>query len=177
LGKYFRFEDIYSVTTIDNFAYLSCTDGLKVVDVRDPKNINEVGYYDLPGHSWGLAANKEYIYIGNSEYGMLILCNDLYTGIIENTSNALKIFTLSQNYPNPFNPITTIEYSLPKAGDVELSVFNALGQRVVTLVDGYKPAGYYKVNFNGKDLASGVYYYRLTAGDKFSAVKKMLLIK
>ena len=85
-------------------------------------------------------------------------------------------FELSQNYPNPFNPTTLIKYSLPKAGNVSLKVYNVLGKEVATLVNGYQTAGNYKVEFNARGLASGLYFYRLTAGD-FVSVKKMMLLK
>jgi hypothetical protein len=86
------------------------------------------------------------------------------------------IFTLSQNYPNPFNPSTTINYSLPKAGNVKLTIYNVIGSRVSTIVDEYKPAGNYSVQFNGSNLASGIYLYRLEAGN-YSEAKKLILMK
>ena len=85
-------------------------------------------------------------------------------------------FTLDQNFPNPFNPITEIRFGLPEPSEVKLSVFNSLGQEVVTLVNGWKPAGTHTVEFNGSDLASGVYFYRLDAGT-YNATKKMVLLK
>jgi hypothetical protein len=90
-------------------------------------------------------------------------------------------FTLSQNCPNPFNPRTSIRYALPQDAHVRLTVYNVLGQKVATLVDEPQSAGYKTVWWDGKDaegdeVSSGVYFYRLTAGE-FSEVKKMLLVK
>ena len=85
-------------------------------------------------------------------------------------------YTLSQNYPNPFNPSTVIDFSLPKASDVSLKVYNTLGQEVATLAHGMLPAGDHTVTFNAKSLASGIYFYRLTAGS-FTSVRKMMLLK
>jgi hypothetical protein len=85
-------------------------------------------------------------------------------------------YALSQNYPNPFNPTTTIEFAVPKAGNVSLIVYDALGRKVTELVQGSYNAGYYKVNFNASNYASGVYFYRITAGD-FVSVKKLMLLK
>jgi hypothetical protein len=85
-------------------------------------------------------------------------------------------YRLSPNYPNPFNPSTTINYSLAKAGDVKLTVYNALGSKVATIVNEYKPAGNYSVKFNGNNLASGIYLYRLESGN-YNAVKKLILMK
>jgi hypothetical protein len=85
-------------------------------------------------------------------------------------------FDLAQNYPNPFNPSTTINFVLGKTSNVTLSVFNILGQKVATLVDGPMAVGSHTVHFNGKSLASGVYIYRLeTPG--FVSSKKMMFLK
>jgi hypothetical protein len=85
-------------------------------------------------------------------------------------------FSLSQNYPNPFNPTTTIEFSIPKASRVTLTIYNMLGQEVTTLVSGQLGAGHYSTPFDATKLASGTYIYRLTA-DNFVTASKMLLLK
>jgi hypothetical protein len=90
-------------------------------------------------------------------------------------------FALRQNSPNPFNPTTMIAYDMPVAGDVKISVFNVLGQRVNDLVNGFRDAGSYEVVWNGKDksgasVASGIYFYRINT-EQFSETKKMLLLK
>jgi hypothetical protein len=85
-------------------------------------------------------------------------------------------YSLSQNYPNPFNPSTVIEFTLPKAGYVELRIYNLLGLEMVTLVSKKLNQGYYFYQFDGKDLPSGVYYYRLATGE-FQDVKKMILLR
>jgi hypothetical protein len=100
-------------------------------------------------------------------------------------------YTLSQNYPNPFNPTTQIKYSIPQSGYITLKVFNLLGQEVTTLFEGYQQRGNYTITFNGSGIASGVYLYRLTAGNPesglptgkagsgqvFTDIKKTMLIK
>ena len=83
---------------------------------------------------------------------------------------------LYQNYPNPFNPSTTIRYGLPSRSHVTLTVFNTLGQQVATLVQGEQEAGYHEVQFDASSLASGVYLYRLQAGD-FVHTNRLLLLK
>lgn len=85
-------------------------------------------------------------------------------------------YQLSQNYPNPFNPTTNIKFSLPESGFATLKVYNTLGQEVATLVNEFKHAGTYEVDFNAKDLSSGMYLYTLTTG-KATISKKMLLVK
>jgi hypothetical protein len=91
-------------------------------------------------------------------------------------------FALHQNYPNPFNPSTTLLYDLDAASHVTLEVFNVLGQKVQTLVDDYKEAGYHSVQWDGVDesgapVATGVYFYRVNAGDNKVETKKMMLLK
>jgi len=83
---------------------------------------------------------------------------------------------LHQNYPNPFNPSTTIEFSLPRSGHVRLKVFNILGQVVTTLVNEELNVGTYTTQWNASGVASGVYFYRMRAGD-FVDTKKLLLLK
>jgi len=94
----------------------------------------------------------------------------------ETGANLPKAFSLSQNYPNPFNPITRVKYELPVDCRVRLEIYNILGQRVATLVNRAEKAGYKMVSWDAQDLASGIYFYRLKAGD-FTAIKKMVLLK
>jgi hypothetical protein len=85
-------------------------------------------------------------------------------------------YVLEQNYPNPFNPNTLIKYSVPQDGLVTLEVFNLLGEKVATLVNGVQEAGRYEIDFNASDLSSGIYVYSLKSGN-FNSIKKMLLMK
>lgn len=97
------------------------------------------------------------------------------TGVSENEGRP-QTFSLSQNYPNPFNPSTRIAYEIPSRNEVRLAVYNVLGEQVATLVDEFKEAGSYEVEFSGSGLASGVYFYTLKAG-QFVDTRKLLLIK
>ena len=101
--------------------------------------------------------------------------NDVITNIKEKQVLPDK-YSLSQNYPNPFNPTTKIKYDLPKSGHVILKVYDILGRELTTLVNEEKPAGSYEVRFNGSNLSSGIYFYKIQAGD-YTSVKKMVLIK
>jgi hypothetical protein len=85
-------------------------------------------------------------------------------------------YELLQNYPNPFNPSTTIKYSIPEEGFVNLTVYNIIGQDVAELVNEHMRAGYYEVTFNANNLSSGFYVYRITSG-KFIETRKMVLLK
>jgi uncharacterized delta-60 repeat protein len=90
-------------------------------------------------------------------------------------------FSLEQNYPNPFNPSTVIKFSLPEESKVTLKIINAIGQEIAQLINENKPSGEHKVDFNAKELSSGIYFYRLDAeginGNSFNSVKKMILIR
>lgn len=94
----------------------------------------------------------------------------------EELSAAPVEFSLDQNYPNPFNPSTTIKYSIPEAGNIELKIYDILGNEVATLVNEVKAPGYYSADFNASALASGVYVYTIRANN-FVQTKKMLLMK
>jgi hypothetical protein len=106
----------------------------------------------------------------------------LPTGIERDSETQIPTaFKLYQNYPNPFNPTTQISYHLPQAGDVELSIFNMLGQKIRTLVKGRETAGTHQIKWNGRNdrgirVASGVYVYRMRA-DSFIETRKMLILK
>jgi len=102
---------------------------------------------------------------------------DNYTSIEEDQKTIPLEFTLYQNYPNPFNLITTIEYQLPQTGQVDLSIYNILGQKVTTLVSEKQPAGSYNVKWDATDFASGVYLYRLETNRSFMSTRKLVLLR
>lgn len=95
---------------------------------------------------------------------------------IKQISSIVKEFSLNQNYPNPFNPTTKIGFSIPKSNYVDLRVYDILGREVKTLLSQQLTVGEYEIDFDAKNLASGMYYYRLQSGDNVS-VKKMTLVK
>ncbi len=100
----------------------------------------------------------------------------LYSNVVNVDVTAPVQFELSQNYPNPFNPSTTINFSIPQSSNVTLRVFNTLGQEVKTLVSQYMISGSHSITFDATDLNSGIYFYRLEAG-QLAEVRKMTLIK
>ncbi len=103
----------------------------------------------------------------------------VYYSIITNVSESdivINKYSLSQNYPNPFNPVTNISYTLPKASKVKLEIYNLLGQQITMVINEYKPAGYHEVQLEATQLSSGIYMYRIQAGE-FSQVKKMVVMK
>ncbi|MFO7445119.1 MAG: T9SS type A sorting domain-containing protein [Ignavibacteriaceae bacterium] len=108
-----------------------------------------------------------------------LMTNFYYSGFVTGVDggklNDLN-YNLSQNYPNPFNPVTSITYSLPKSGMVTLKIYDMLGKEIAVLVNEEKQSGIYKATWNASDIASGVYFYKITSGE-YSKTNKMLLLK
>ncbi len=129
--------------------------------------LSDYNFVDEPTES-GLYSYrlKQIDFDGSYEYSNEVDVNFIFT----------NDFRLSQNYPNPFNPSTTIEYQIPQSSFVTIKVYDALGKEVVTLVNEEKPAGIHEVNFKPKDLTSGLYLYKIKAGN-FEETRKMLLLK
>jgi hypothetical protein len=96
---------------------------------------------------------------------------------VERTPGIPTEFNLSQNYPNPFNPATSIEFAVPTQSMVELEVYNLFGERIAIIVDEQKQAVSYEVNFEGKNLPSGMYLYTLSVNGERIQTRKMLLVK
>ncbi|MCX6165482.1 MAG: T9SS type A sorting domain-containing protein [Ignavibacteriae bacterium] len=117
-----------------------------------------------------LSSNGNNLYITNVRLGPSL------TGEMLTLNEPPKQYELHLNYPNPFNPTTTISYAIPKTSLTKLVIYDVLGREIVKLVNEVKNPGNYSITFNANNLASGVYFYRLEAGD-FVDVKKMLLIK
>lgn len=120
------------------------------------------------------------LWAGGDNTCILKYTGEVIVGITEEQPDMLpEEFSLSQNYPNPFNPVTNIRFGLPGPTHVSIEIFNLLGQRVMTLLDENRPAGYHVITFDTNrqgGIASGMYFYRIQAG-KFTDTKRMLLIK
>lgn len=97
------------------------------------------------------------------------------TGLIDSGIRAPHELTLQQNYPNPFNPATIIRYGLPARTTVSLAIYNTLGQSVAMLADGVQEPGFHEVRFDGSNLASGIYFCRLKAGQSIRTSKLLLV--
>ena len=122
----------------------------------------------------------------NHTLGIAFSINGPISSVDDENSVIPESFTLKQNYPNPFNPTTKIEFSLPVAADVQLIVYNILGQQVASLINDQRSAGNHSIFWNADDskgmkLCSGIYFYKLKAkgndGSEFQETKKMILIK
>ncbi|MCK7522034.1 MAG: T9SS type A sorting domain-containing protein [Ignavibacteriales bacterium] len=160
------------ILAIVSFIDYSQTDTLKFIDV-DVIKVDE--NYWITGYAVGDSGTI-------SKYKELYLVTET-----EPVQNIIpESFSLKQNYPNPFNPTTRIEFSLPVAADVELMVYNILGQQVASLINEQRSAGNHSVLWNANDsngmkLSSGIYLYKLKAtgndGSEFQEIKKMILLK
>ena len=147
---------------------LSYSDGNLQVGATNGFPVGDLNWFPAKKTEWEAQKDAEHALIENA----------LETG----TSTAIhaqgglpREFQLSQNYPNPFNPTTTINFNIPKSGNVTLKVYNSLGQEVATLVNGFMAAQSYSVDFNGSRLASGVYFYTLTYANHAESMKMVLM--
>lgn len=139
-----------------------------------PEFIPIPGY---PSKFMGMIESGERVYLsyGGPEEGLLEL-SPVISSVAFNPVPPQNDFQLYQNYPNPFNAVTKINFSIARPSNVKLTVYNILGQRVMTLVDKFMNAGVYSVDFDASNLPSGVYLYGIEAGD-FRTYKKMILLK
>jgi hypothetical protein len=134
-------------------------------------NDSNTGPYDL-------RVNEKYVYLPQQEvtHFRLIVGNHQFVAR-EAGQDVPTRFELAQNYPNPFNPTTTIRFALPVDAAVRLSVYNILGEEVARLVDGAQRAGFLTIDFDARNLPSGVYVYRLSANGRTISSRKMMLLK
>ena len=150
------------------------------------KTIADSFYSETGGYRWELSdsipSGSDYKIKVYSIDGSLADMSENNFNIIYGTSGVRQIdnivteYKLEQNYPNPFNPTTNIRFRIAESGRVILKIYDVLGNEITTLVNGYKPAGGYEVEFNASNFPSGVYFYSLNTGS-FIQTKKMLLIK
>jgi len=125
--------------------------------------IGDLGWFPTQYASWKAQEAVELNFLAHT------------TAVRSTTQQPPQDFQLQQNYPNPFNPSTVIDYTIAKAGNVTLKVYNMLGQEVATLVNGHQEANTYKVNFNASGLPTGVYIYELRSGNRVASGKMLLL--
>lgn len=156
-----NFEEIASYQTSENLR----GQGTKLTETRyryeDSRNTQPGKEYFYKLVSVDLDGTRHYISLGEQSVWSVQLPFE---------------YALDQNYPNPFNPVTTIQFSLEKAGKTTLEIYNVLGQKVATLVNGDLNAGAHRYQWNASGLSSGIYFYRLRSNE-FVATKKMLLVK
>ncbi|MFA7290504.1 MAG: T9SS type A sorting domain-containing protein, partial [Melioribacteraceae bacterium] len=191
MGKDITFSGIrsYGSTLIkkyDNYLVVSFIGDQNFVDI----NINEIPWKMKNVKLEGLTNNVQYNYtlLDNSwiripkkdNQRFYKITADFNSDVIDDKPLSIS-YSLEQNYPNPFNPTTSINYSIPKGGNVRLEIYDSLGEIVNIVKDSYDNAGNYTITWTGKDsngnsLASGIYFYRLVTNG-FTQVRKMILLK
>jgi hypothetical protein len=157
--QFYRTNDslLYDYNNVSGFLTFSADTGFSGIVYFNVTVLDDSGAYD--------------------EDTLIVKVIEVISNIDELISNPIpKIYSLSQNYPNPFNPITLIRYGLPKPTHVKLEIYNIIGQKVATIEDAYKKAGFHKVKVNSDQLATGTYLYMIQAGE-FKMVKKMVVMK
>lgn len=177
----------HNVEIYGNYALVAhYSAGVRLLNITDHANPVEIAWYDtFPENNgynfdgcWGVylfPSGK--IIASDRQTGLYVLKSSVLPIGINSGNNQIPVdFKLKQNYPNPFNPVTKIEYSLPRNSYVEIDVYDISGKHIRSIVNGYESAGDHIAVFEGNDLASGVYFYVLVAGE-FSESKKMVLIK
>lgn len=138
------------------------------------------------GNVGGTSQHLDYFKEANNVVHLYMIATDgsviryrdssILLGVNNITGNIPSEFKLEQNYPNPFNPVTTINYSLPKASNVSIKIYDMLGNEVMNIVNEFKQAGNYSASVDASSLASGVYFYKMEAGN-YKDAKKMILVK
>ena len=168
-------EELAGPIVIDSIGniFLSLYSGV-YISTDNGDSWTNFGLQDI--HVQAMSINKEGFLFAGTEGKGVYKCINTSTEINASEERGISSkFLLHQNYPNPFNPTTKIQFAVPEACNVRLSVYNILGQEVETLVNGFKSAGTYIVNFDASRLASGMYIYRLTSNSTVLARKMMLL--
>jgi len=179
---------VHNVEIYGNYAVIAhYTAGIRVVNISNPASPVEAGWYDTyPANNstnfagcWGVFMFSSGKIIGSDISGGLFVIKTTFsmTGNHQENLNSPSEFALKQNYPNPFNPSTRIEYTVAENSIVSLRVYDALGRQVALLIDEFKTAGYYSLNYDASRLASGVYFYSLYVNNNLIDSRKMLLIK
>ncbi len=186
-------EPYYAIVGPDNEVYITGNvgvtslgntfNGLETIRYNsDGSNpwIANVDLYSGIGKGLVLAPDKSLYAVGMYYYSVVKYGQSNITGTGGNISETPERTDLHQNYPNPFNPVTSIKYSISQEAKVTLEVYDELGRKTATLVSAVQKPGVYSVSFNGSNYVSGIYYYRLKAGNgaySFTETKRMILLK
>jgi len=154
--------------------------GFEIEKNIENKGWNRVGFVDGKGNSAEITEYTYSDYFEGTSAGYRLKQVDYdgsfeYSDVVEVTAIPEK-YALSQNYPNPFNPVTTIEFELPEANNVSITVYDVLGNKVAEMVNSYYGAGKHSVKYNASAFNSGVYFYEMNAGS-FKTIRKMIVLK
>ena len=167
---------VYSLAVISGNIVAGTSDGIYIStnngSTWDAKNegLSNINVYSI-------ASSGDKIFIGIRDGSVWVRSfTDIITNVMTSGNKLSYDFSLSQNYPNPFNPTTTIEYDIPTTSNVIIEVFDILGRKIAILLNKEQTPGHYRTEFNGSKLNSGIYFYKIKAGNLIQT-KKMILIK
>ncbi len=168
---------IYVYGAVDNYLHEGSQAGAPPSGTTYDPEGDVVALQSLGVHEhWNNSTAKQYTRnLQNGEGIELLQVHGIPTSL-PSGEIAVSDFVLQQNYPNPFNPVTTISYEISEPGLISLKIYDDLGREIATLVNEFKAAGAYQIQFNANDLPSGVYFYRLIAGS-YNESKKMIVLK
>ena len=170
IGAQWKPRPTPTVRVLPTMAHRTLTAGNKIVfHAYDPVSLTTANDDSYPYWYWVGPDSMNSIYQALKWFNIVLDVN-------ESGSSPVAEFALEQNYPNPFNPATTIKFSIPEASKVTLKIYDVLGREVRTLINDNREAGNHTINFDASGLASGMYIYRITAGN-YTASKKMMLLK
>jgi hypothetical protein len=157
----------------DNIIYTSVNNG--VISSEDNGNNWKLIFNENTSRAFAhdLKIDDNILFIATNSYGLYELQNP--TNIVEE-NNLLSTYQLYQNYPNPYNPTTKIKFTIPRSELVKIKVYDILGKEIQILLNEYKQAGVYEVEFDASNLPSGIYFYRMISGD-YLGTKKMILLR
>jgi len=158
-------------------AYLACSSGgVYVYDISSAPEMTMTGYYDTWGYSYNIKAQDNWAFISSFKYFGVYDCSEALP--VKNTNPEISFpetLVLSA-HPNPFNPTTQLSFDLPKAGSVEVVIYDIFGRQIAELLNDWRNPGSYQVNFNAEGLSSGIYFARIKSSD-FNAEQKLIYLK
>ena len=167
---------------LEFYSYMTNKEYDEIITPNDCRSYISSGPYNLAANKtlkagFAIIAGESLEDLKANADTALSVWNNILVGVNENETKTISTnYSLEQNYPNPFNPSTTIRYSISKSGLVQLKIYDILGREVAQLVNEEKSAGTHEVKFNGTNLSSGIYFYRITSGN-FTQTKKLMLLK
>ncbi len=169
----------YSISVYGEYAYLAYKNDInmdcRTFDISDPLNPVLVGTYDAYGSGIGIYAENDTVYVGGGSGGLWILRHRNPTNVNNNDADIIPRSLSFSSYPNPFNAATTIRYYIPNKSEISLSVYNLLGQKVETLLEGNQTSGEHTITWDASRFPSGIYFARLVTRCRTENIKMVLL--
>ena len=174
---YSYWDDALGIAVQGNYSYVATSlTGLRVVDVSNPANPVEVGYYDPHGDFRSVTVSENYAYAADYYYFDIFNCSQALPVEDKNQQRIPNRFILHPSYPNPFNRSTIISFELPKKSKVKLYAYDIIGNEIAVLAQRDYETGSYEVVWDAALIPSGVYFIRLSAGD-FQQTQKAVVLK